>query len=326
MEQAKQHLTEQVNIEKDGDIIFITVAKYKLFMSYGKIGMDAYLLYSHLMFTARLQKTNSVKANNYYLTNGLSMGKQRLLAAKKLLTELGLIKTIMRHTTEGDFKGKFEGAYIEVKTKKDPLEKKEVSKDETVVLETAAVKDADRLQDTNALTNNINALTNNINAYEDKPEKVDSKAYNNNKAFYTDGKLDKEKIYSFVKQHNKQVGTEELCNYLFQNKFKVDGKLIDIAAKIDEMHEQSLKAYNKEPVISAEESNKQFQDSSGSFNKQLIIDYVKNKNMQDILTNDIINEWFNKYSETGFTRDGIIFDISFALASCYIASKRQQAA
>ena len=316
MKQAKQHLTEQVNIEKDGDIIFITVAKYKLFMSYGKIGMDAYLLYSHLMFTARLQETNSVYATNHYLMKGLSFGKDRLQGAKNLLMELGLIETVTRH----DESGKFAGSYIKVKTVTQPFN---TVKESPQVSEPADGFTGRRFQTTNALTNNINALTNNINAYEDKPEKVDSKAYNNNKAFYTDGKLDKEKIYSFVKQHNKQVGTEELCNYLFQNKFKVDGKLIDIAAKIDEMHEQSLKAYNKAPVVSVEESNKQFQDSSGSFNKQLIIDYVKNKNMHKVLTADIINEWFNKYSETGFTRDGIIFDISFALDSCFIALKRK---
>ena len=80
--------TDNMSIEVDGDLIFVTVAKYKLFYSYGKIGIDAYLLNSHLMFTARLQKTNSVHAKDVYLREGLGWGSSRLLKAKNLLKEL----------------------------------------------------------------------------------------------------------------------------------------------------------------------------------------------------------------------------------------------
>lgn len=116
MEQIKD--ISKISIEADYDIIFTTVAKYKLFMSYGKIGMDAYLLYSHLMFTARLQKTNKVFANNTYLRQGLNWSKEKLQKAKNLLYDLNLIKTKQRK----DKAGKFCGNYIEVQTKTSPFE------------------------------------------------------------------------------------------------------------------------------------------------------------------------------------------------------------
>jgi hypothetical protein len=109
---------DNISIESDNDLIFVTVAKYKLFFSYGEVGLDAYLLYSHLMFTARTQKTNSVWANNTYLRGGLHWGKDRLNKAKNLLFDLGLINQVEKRG-EG---GKFEGHYIEVATKKSPFE------------------------------------------------------------------------------------------------------------------------------------------------------------------------------------------------------------
>ena len=109
---------DNISIEFDGDLIFVTVAKYKLFLSYGKIGMDAYLLYSHLMFTCKLQQTNSIKAKEIYLRQGLNWGKDRLYKAKKLLKQLEIIKEIQKK----DKNGRFSGSYIVVKTKTTPFE------------------------------------------------------------------------------------------------------------------------------------------------------------------------------------------------------------
>jgi len=116
MKQTKDY--SNVGIEADGDLIFTTVAKYKLFLSYGTIGSDAYLLYSHLMFTARLQKTNQVMAKDMYIRQGLGWGAKRLLKAKKLLIQLGLIEKIQKFKENGDF----DGQYIKVKTKTTPFE------------------------------------------------------------------------------------------------------------------------------------------------------------------------------------------------------------
>ncbi len=115
---------ENISIEKDDDIIFITVAKYKLFLSYGKIGMDAYMLYSHLMFTARLQETNQVKAKDIYIRQGLEWGSDRLLKTKNLLIDLGLIELIQKR----DEQGKFENAYIKIHAKKTPFEIEDITR------------------------------------------------------------------------------------------------------------------------------------------------------------------------------------------------------
>lgn len=158
--------------EKDGDIIFVTVAKYKLFMSNGKVGMDAYCLYSHMMFTARLQETNQIYANDTYLKNGLSWSKERIQKAKQLLIELKLIEEFYRRDNEGKFIGK----YIKVVTKTTPFEINEPLDDLP-----SAGKTASGELETNALTNNINALTKKENASrkKDKDKKDRSPSTNN---------------------------------------------------------------------------------------------------------------------------------------------------
>jgi hypothetical protein len=55
-----------VILDKDSDLIFLTVGMYKLFLSRAN-GGDARDLYLHLMFTARMQETNQVWANKEYL-------------------------------------------------------------------------------------------------------------------------------------------------------------------------------------------------------------------------------------------------------------------
>ena len=140
--------------EKDGDIIFVTVAKYKLFMAYGKIGMDSYCLYSHMMFTARLQETNQIYANDTYLRQGLDWSRERTQKAKNLLFELALIEEI----TKRDSSGKFSGKYIKVKTKSTPFEISEISQP---CVGNPSDGKADCGESTaNALTNKLNALTN----------------------------------------------------------------------------------------------------------------------------------------------------------------------
>jgi hypothetical protein len=146
--------------EKDGDVIFVTVAKYKLFMSKGKIGIDAYCLYSHMMFTARLQETNQVWANDSYLRKGLSWSKERVQKAKQLLIELELISEIIKR----DENGKFTGKYIKVITKTTPFEINEPE----AVLPSAGFTDSGET-DTNALTNKDKCLNEKVNA---EPKKV----------------------------------------------------------------------------------------------------------------------------------------------------------
>jgi hypothetical protein len=106
------------NVVIEGGFLVTTMSKYKLFMSYGKTGMDAFLLYNHLMFTAQLQKTNSVWANNKYIRQGLEWGTDRLRKAKNLLFDLGIIEQKQGKKENGDF----DKSYIVVKTSTSILE------------------------------------------------------------------------------------------------------------------------------------------------------------------------------------------------------------
>lgn len=87
--------TDKFRDDKDDEIIFCTVRMYKLFLTQ-KNGIDAFQLYMHLMFSARLQKTNKVRATNIYLKRGLNWGEAKVKRAKSLLVKLGLIKYVRR--------------------------------------------------------------------------------------------------------------------------------------------------------------------------------------------------------------------------------------
>jgi len=207
MATEKKKDVSNIKIEADGDIIFTTVGKYKLFYSYGSIGMDAYLLYSHLQFTARLQGTNSVEAKNKYLRDGLNWGKDRLQKAKNLLNELCIIKNVTRRREDGTISGH----YIEIRTTT------KVELEPSSDPETHPVGSPDGgSQETNALTNNINALTNNINIYTTKkPSPQKSKndlmkqelldAWNSYKDKYPDCIVEHRNINKIKTKHLKDV-------------------------------------------------------------------------------------------------------------------------
>ncbi|ULQ59224.1 hypothetical protein K7I13_12075 [Brucepastera parasyntrophica] len=99
---AETEITK-IRIDKNSDIIPITVGLYKFFMANGKEGRDAKDLYEHLIFTARLQETNQIKANNIYLANGLCWGENRVKKAKAFLATHGLIEYVQVKDSAGQF-------------------------------------------------------------------------------------------------------------------------------------------------------------------------------------------------------------------------------
>jgi len=154
-------INENVYIDVAEELLWITVSKYALFMSYGKIGIDAMALYIHYQFTARMQKTNSVWANDVYCRQGLEWGRDRFEKAKSLLLDLNIIEIIKTKKTDGTF-GK---SYTKVKTRKVELEPEDIDR---LSVFPQADSPASGQTTTNALTNNINALTNKRNALGDK--------------------------------------------------------------------------------------------------------------------------------------------------------------
>lgn len=93
----------------DGDVLFCTVKTYKLFLAHGRLGMEALALYMHLIFTARLQGSNRIKATDKYLMNGLQIGERKLRSLKAFLKTLGLIDYVQ---DRGD--GRIKGFHIYV--------------------------------------------------------------------------------------------------------------------------------------------------------------------------------------------------------------------
>lgn len=100
-------------------IICMTLKTYDRIMVGCEHPGDCIAVYVHLLRTARWQKTESVKAKNVYIQNGLGFGEARVKRAKAELHKIGLIEYVQRHRKEeyeGDpLKGKYEGLYIKVK-------------------------------------------------------------------------------------------------------------------------------------------------------------------------------------------------------------------
>lgn len=227
-------------MQPDGDIVFVTVSKYRMFYAHGEAGMDALHLYLHLIFTCRLQFTNTVKAHNIYLQKGLHWGKERTLKAKNLLFEFDLIKQIERKNS----KGQFEGTYIIVKTTTSPFELKEYTLAEVSGgLETGGLETAVRQEETNALTNNINALTNkqmlrkkNMSFKEPSLEDIKALVKERNYTFSSDDFFDYYNELNWHDKNGKKVSNWKLKALTWQknqndtpptNAFKEHGSIIE---------------------------------------------------------------------------------------------------
>ncbi len=104
--------SEHVEVNKVYDLLFCSLGLYGAFLAAkDRGGMDAFVLYQHLFYTARLQETNQVWANKTYLKRGLSWGDERVARAKALLKEMGLIELVQRQDQEN---GKWTKAYIKL--------------------------------------------------------------------------------------------------------------------------------------------------------------------------------------------------------------------
>jgi len=100
----------------ESGVLWLSPEKYAFFMAHGKTGHDAKELYLHLQYTAILQKTNSVKANDVYLMKGLGWGNGRLKKAKAFLSKHGLLEYKQQRKKDG----KLGESYLIVKTRQHP--------------------------------------------------------------------------------------------------------------------------------------------------------------------------------------------------------------
>ena len=93
MKRTKKRQTK-VKVEDIADtLIIIPKAVFDILLKENNSG-DLIALYSFYYYTAKWQKTNQIKATNSYCQKGLNIGETRLLKAKTILINLGLIKNI----------------------------------------------------------------------------------------------------------------------------------------------------------------------------------------------------------------------------------------
>ena len=90
-----------INTDEEYLPLIVSMGQYKLFMSRGPKGRDAMLVFLHLLFTARLQATNQVRATGRYIEKGVFMGAKKVRAAKALLVQWGMIEYVRDRRTDG---------------------------------------------------------------------------------------------------------------------------------------------------------------------------------------------------------------------------------
>jgi len=98
-------LNNEIELECDDELIFVTVRMYKFFLAHGKDGLDAKQLFDHLLFTSRIQKSRKVMANLTYIKNGLGWGRDKTKKAKAFLCAAGLIEYTQSKNDTGQYGG-----------------------------------------------------------------------------------------------------------------------------------------------------------------------------------------------------------------------------
>lgn len=92
-----------VELSEDLSPLLLSMGQYRLFMQAGSKGAAAMQVYLHLMFTARLQQTNQVKANAKYIEAGTALGRDKVKAAKSWLHSKGMIEYVQRPGSDGKY-------------------------------------------------------------------------------------------------------------------------------------------------------------------------------------------------------------------------------
>ncbi len=83
---------ETILVDCDQDQLpAITVGMYKRFLAQGPVGRTALAVYQHILFCYRVQGTDRPWATNKFLMAGLSMGRNKVAAARSLLQKMGLV-------------------------------------------------------------------------------------------------------------------------------------------------------------------------------------------------------------------------------------------
>ena len=106
-------MVQEVQIGPGQDLMWTTVSEYEFFMTHDQLGMDALAVRQHLIYTARRQHNNRVRATTTYIVTGTRLSEKRVKAAKAFLLTHEFIKYHQAEPSKGaPYMGKM---YIEVR-------------------------------------------------------------------------------------------------------------------------------------------------------------------------------------------------------------------
>ena len=96
---------DKMFVDYKADSVVLNVGLYEAFLATflakGQDGRDAFLVYTHLLYTHRREGTNRPWATIEYLKKGLGLGGDKIKRAKALLVKMGLIAYRQQHTGKG---------------------------------------------------------------------------------------------------------------------------------------------------------------------------------------------------------------------------------
>lgn len=112
--------------------------------------VDCIALYIFYYKTAKWQKTNMVKVNDYYIKKSLKWGLDKIRKTKNTLKENGLIDVVQRRNKEG----KIEGWYVKLSY----IITKRKLEDAKVIIESNQITQKPQVDNSTSGTEDINAL------------------------------------------------------------------------------------------------------------------------------------------------------------------------
>lgn len=224
-------------------------------------------LYSFYYKTAKWQKTNTIKANDTYVSKCLKWGKDKITKTKNTLKENGLINIVQRRKD-----GKIEGWYIEVSYLVSPkkLDDVKIKIESNNPCEQELEKATSCFQDTNALKDNI------INALKEEIKMLKNENQNKNKIDAKDEKL-KSHFELIWKIYPRKTGGGKTKAYTYFLQWLSGRSINKTTIKLtDAQMYRAVKKYADE--CNKQEKEEQYIKLGSTFFNTAILDYIDEEN------------------------------------------------
>ncbi len=97
---------QRVRWPSQEEILFTKVPTFEAFISLGKDGQSAYILYNFLQYLSKIKQGNSFYISFNLVKEELDWGRNKYLKSRRILIDLGLLTVVIERTAEGAFKSK----------------------------------------------------------------------------------------------------------------------------------------------------------------------------------------------------------------------------